>query len=176
MQPHDLGSSWGHSSKGSCISANLTHSNLATCARAVLHAHPASCVHEHVLLYRPDKTLLLDLVGAPECQMPDGPVCNATHHSHGTNCAGRQHKSTSSSVKDDGMAMQLQSWVDQAHNLGLVVHSWTTRDEVCLMYFRGCTLVQPTCEDRYQLDSRRRGAYAQAIVVESLLFSGIQPS
>lgn len=73
---------------------------------------------------RPDKTLLLGLVGAPECGMPDGPVCNATHHTQGKACMGR----LADSAHEGRQAVS--QWVKKAHGLGLVIHAYTTRNEV----------------------------------------------
>lgn len=80
---------------------------------------------------RPDKFLLLDTKGAPECHNGGQDVCPSGTEpdmSH-WQCMGRLsegYRQLMPQRDSDG-----HKWVALAHSLGVVVHAWTVRNEVC---------------------------------------------
>ena len=109
---------------------------------------------------RPDKGLLLSMIGTPECNMGNGAVCASKNPPDpGEQCTGRLVNGLDQ--LDPSTGSQQHQWVNSAHQLGLLVHVWTIRNEVrqccfCFMvYSQRCMLtaiahaMQPCCGDRF---------------------------
>jgi hypothetical protein len=84
---------------------------------------------------RLDKTLLLDMVGDVACNMTSGPVCNDQVHNHGTACMGRLSRGLDQLHPSQNSHQH--NWIRQVHNMGMAVHVWTIRNEVCSHMLEG---------------------------------------
>ena len=71
--------------------------------------------------------MLFDIVGAPECQMLQGPACTAETHNHGTYCMGQLSNGTAQLLPS--VQSVQRSWIEYVHSLGMPIHAWTIRNE-----------------------------------------------